>query len=137
MRVSPRCVDTASICEEAAVLLIDRGRASEAVPLLEEAASVHRTTRATAVLRRLDGLMVATGARRRRLAAAPDHGWASLTVKEHQVVDLVAAGLSNPQIAERLYVSRRTVEAHITHIFRKLGLDNRTRLAAAAVARAG
>ena len=99
--------------------------------------SVHRTTRATAVLRRLDALMVATGARRRRLAAAPDHGWASLTVKEHQVVDLVAAGLSNPQIAERLYVSRRTVEAHITHIFRKLGLDNRTRLAAAAVARAG
>jgi DNA-binding CsgD family transcriptional regulator len=137
MRVSPRCVDTASICEEAAVLLIDRGRASEAVPLLEEASAVHRTTRATAVLRRLDGLMVATGARPRRLAAAPDHGWASLTAKEHQVVDLVAAGLSNPQIAERLYVSRRTVEAHITHIFRKLGLDNRTRLAAAAVARAG
>ena len=48
------------------------------------------------------------------------------------MVDLVTEGLSNPQIGARLYVSRRTIETHVAHIFHKLDISNRAQLAAAA-----
>jgi DNA-binding NarL/FixJ family response regulator len=47
-------------------------------------------------------------------------------------VDLVVEGLTNPQIGERLYVSPRTVQTHLAHIFAKLGISTRTQLAAQA-----
>ena len=43
---------------------------------------------------------------------------------------LAAEGLSNPQIGERLYISRRTVQTHVAHIFMKLGISSRAQLAA-------
>jgi DNA-binding NarL/FixJ family response regulator len=49
---------------------------------------------------------------------------------ETDVSRLVAEGLTNPEIGARLYVSRRTVETHLSHVFRKLGLTSRTQLAA-------
>jgi DNA-binding CsgD family transcriptional regulator len=70
------------------------------------------------------------GARRR-----PAFGWSSLTPTEREVVKLVADGLSNPEIAERMFVSRRTVTTHLTNIFRKLDLSSRAELTAAAVRR--
>ena len=48
---------------------------------------------------------------------------ADLTSREREVLSLVAEGLSNTAIANRLFVVERTVEAHTTQIFRKLGLD--------------
>jgi DNA-binding NarL/FixJ family response regulator len=57
-------------------------------------------------------------------------GWESLTPTERTVGDLVAEGLSNPQIAERLYISRRTVQTHVSHIFTKLDIASRAQLAA-------
>ena len=60
----------------------------------------------------------------------PRYGWASLTPTETQVVDLVAEGLSNPQIAERLLMGRATVKTHLEHIFAKLGVASRAELAA-------
>ncbi|HET8929241.1 MAG TPA: LuxR C-terminal-related transcriptional regulator, partial [Acidimicrobiales bacterium] len=45
------------------------------------------------------------------------------------VAELVGEGLTNPQIAERLYVSRRTVQTHVSHIFTKLEINSRARLA--------
>ena len=65
----------------------------------------------------------------------PRHGWASLTPTERQVVTLVADGLSNPQIAERLYIGRTTVKTHVEHIFAKLGVRTRAELAAKAARR--
>ena len=62
----------------------------------------------------------------------PAAGWGSLTPTEQQVVDLVVAGLANPQIADRLLMSRGTVKAHLAHIFRKLSVANRAELAAEA-----
>jgi serine/threonine-protein kinase len=47
----------------------------------------------------------------------------TLSPREHEVLALVAEGLSNKAIAERLYVADRTVEAHVTQIFLKLGVD--------------
>jgi DNA-binding CsgD family transcriptional regulator len=53
-----------------------------------------------------------------------------LTPTEETVARLVAEGLSNPQIGDRLYVSRRTVQTHLTHVFGKLGVTSRSQLAA-------
>lgn len=65
----------------------------------------------------------------------PSSGWASLTPAELDVVRLTAQGLTNPQIAERLFVSRATVKAHLGHIFAKLGVATRAELAAEATRR--
>jgi predicted ATPase/DNA-binding CsgD family transcriptional regulator len=69
--------------------------------------------------------------RRRRPAA----GWPSLTPAEVAVARLVARHLSNPEIAERLFISRATVKTHLVHTFAKLNLRSRSELAAEAVKR--
>ena len=51
-----------------------------------------------------------------------------LTGRERQIAELVARGLSNREIAERLVISKRTVDAHVNHIFGKLGLSSRVQL---------
>ncbi|HTS97464.1 MAG TPA: helix-turn-helix transcriptional regulator [Streptosporangiaceae bacterium] len=70
--------------------------------------------------------------RRRR---AP-RGWAGLTPTELTVARAVSEGLSNPQIAKRMFISRRTVATHLTSIFRKPGVSSRAELAAAAARQA-
>jgi DNA-binding CsgD family transcriptional regulator len=67
----------------------------------------------------------ACGARPRRSAVT---GIESLTPAERQVADLAAAGHGNREIAQRLYVTRRTVETHLTHVFAKLGISGRPEL---------
>jgi predicted ATPase/class 3 adenylate cyclase/DNA-binding CsgD family transcriptional regulator len=58
----------------------------------------------------------------------PSSGWASLTPTELDVVKLVREGLSNKEIATRLFVSPRTVQTHLTHVYTKLGLTSRVQL---------
>jgi DNA-binding CsgD family transcriptional regulator len=59
----------------------------------------------------------------------PTSGWASLTPTERDVVRLVSEGLANNDIATRLFVSPRTVQTHLTHVYTKLGLTSRVQLA--------
>jgi DNA-binding CsgD family transcriptional regulator/tetratricopeptide (TPR) repeat protein len=58
----------------------------------------------------------------------PETLWPELTHSERAVVELVAQGLSNPEVAQRLYVSRHTVKTHLTNAMLKLGVNSRVRL---------
>jgi DNA-binding CsgD family transcriptional regulator len=60
----------------------------------------------------------------------PASGWLSLTAAEQQVADLAAAGATNPEIGGQLFMARGTVKAHLASVYRKLGVANRTALAA-------
>ena len=66
----------------------------------------------------------ARGPRRR-----PEFGWGALTPTERSVVELTVRGMSNPEIAAALFVSRGTVKTHLAHVYAKLQVANRTELA--------
>ena len=58
----------------------------------------------------------------------PSSGWESLTPAERDVIRLVCDGLANKDIATRLFVSPKTVQAHLTHVYTKLSLSSRVQL---------
>jgi DNA-binding CsgD family transcriptional regulator len=58
-----------------------------------------------------------------------DQGWESLTPTELKIVDLVKRGMSNPEIAAHLFLSRRTVQTHVSHVLAKLNLHSRIDIA--------
>jgi DNA-binding NarL/FixJ family response regulator len=134
---SPRRLELALTCEEAADAAARHGDTTGARSLLERAAEIYEGLDATRGLLRVDAVLRGLGVRRGRRGPRqrPQQGWGSLTVTERTVAELVAKGLSNPQIAERLYVSRRTVQTHVSHIFTKVGLASRAQLAATVAAR--
>jgi DNA-binding CsgD family transcriptional regulator len=73
--------------------------------------------------------VVRSALRTRAPHVAAVHGWESLTPAELQVARLIGGHLTNPQIAERLYVSLATVKTHLGHIFAKLEIGTRSELA--------
>ena len=81
------------------------------------------------------GEMIEYVSRARGERKRPSIGWASLTPTELRIVALVAAGLTNPQIAERMFIARGTVKVHLSHVFAKLGVSTRAELAAQATKR--
>ena len=72
---------------------------------------------------------VAYAQRGRGEHASATHGWASLSPAERQVAGLASQGLNNPDIARELFMSRNTVKMHLSHVYAKLGVVNRTELA--------
>ena len=78
---------------------------------------------------------VAYAARGRGERKRPSAGWESLTPTEWDVVRLVTQGLSNPEIAEKLFIARNTVKVHLSHVFSKLAVTSRAELAAEATRR--
>jgi DNA-binding CsgD family transcriptional regulator len=64
-------------------------------------------------------------------------GWPSLTERELEIASLVADGLSNPEIASRMFIARETVKTHLANIFAKLGVNRRSMLALEVAAHKG
>ena len=138
-RATTRPFDLAMVQEDAAAALARDGRLDRARDLIEEALARYdallarqRSAAARARLRAL-GLQLGSTGRRGR----PAVGWKALTNAELQVFQLVGGRLSNQEIAERLFVSRRTVETHVSHTLAKLGYTTRRELIAAAHERRG
>ncbi|MCX4544159.1 LuxR family transcriptional regulator [Streptomyces sp. NBC_01565] len=76
------------------------------------------------------GALLLTGLADLLLPPAPPPRVPGLTPREHEIAALVAEGLTTPAIAARLYLSPRTVDTHLSHIFRKTGVTTRSALAA-------
>jgi DNA-binding CsgD family transcriptional regulator/tetratricopeptide (TPR) repeat protein len=126
-----RLLEVALTCEEAAALASRQGDGDLARSLLERAGGIYERLDAGRGVVRVDAGLRELGVRRGRRGTRqrPQRGWESLTPTEHSVAGLVGEGLSNPQIAERLFVSRRTVQTHVAHIFTKLDIASRAQLA--------
>ncbi len=70
-----------------------------------------------------------SGPSRKRRARRASFGWASLSPSQLGVAELVAGGLTNQEVAARLYLSRHTIDFHLREIYSKLGIDSRVKLA--------
>lgn len=129
---APRPFELARACEEAGAAFARRTVREKAAPMLEQAISIYEHLDATWDVLRTEAALREIGVRRGRRGGRrrPRTGWASLTPTERTVAHLVAEGLSNPQVGDRLYVSRRTVQTHLAHIFAKLDISSRAQLAA-------
>ncbi|PKV90064.1 AAA family ATPase [Streptomyces sp. TLI_146] len=108
-------------------LVCDRRRAEEYIP---RALDTYRSIGAKWDLGNCHRLLRRHGITRDGKRGPIGHG-DTLTPREHQVALLAAQGLTNRAIAEDLHVSSRTVEQHVAKAIRKLGVSNRTQLAAA------
>lgn len=136
-RQSPRTLDHALGARDAALALARHGEkeaarraGATALALLDDLGASGSAARAAAGFRSAGLRFGATGGRDR-----PAVGWDSLTPAEVRVAELVAEALTNAEIARRLFVSHHTVETHVRHIYRKVGLSTRTELAIAAADR--
>jgi DNA-binding CsgD family transcriptional regulator/tetratricopeptide (TPR) repeat protein len=136
-RAGPRPLALALACEDAAVALGRAGSVLRAGPLLDDAIGRYERLQASWDVARAEARLRPLGLRlgRRGPRRRPKSGWDSLTQSELKVARLVAEGLSNPEIAERLFISRGTVHTHVSHVLAKLGLRSRVGLAAEATRR--
>ena len=112
----------------------DRGQARAA---FTRAAEVYTSLGAAADVARLQATFRAHGIRRGPHAKhrRARSGWDSLTATEIKIAAFVEEGLSNPEIAARLLLSRRTVATHVSHILKKLDVNSRTDIAREAALR--
>lgn len=126
-------------CQDAGAARAAQTRTDAARDLLGRAAVIFERLDASRDLARTEAALRRLGVRRGRRGARqrPSTGWASLTPTEHAVAAQVVEGLTNAQIGARMYLSRRTVQTHLVHIFAKLGVGTRAALAAEVARRDG
>ena len=87
-------------------------------------------------LLRADTRLRPFGVRRRAGTSRPRTGWQALTPTEAKIAELVGAGLSNPEIGSRMFLSRYTVQVHVSHILAKLQARSRVEVVRQAASRA-
>ncbi|GLY83540.1 helix-turn-helix transcriptional regulator [Actinoallomurus iriomotensis] len=135
-RAMGRPLQLAQTLEDTAVVLAERGDLRAARTAHSEATELYTGLGARWDLLRADTRLRRHGVQRRRgprRRAAT--GWEALTPAELTVARLVADGRPNPDIAASLFVSRRTVEVHVSHILSKLGVRSRVEIAREAAGR--
>jgi DNA-binding CsgD family transcriptional regulator len=133
-----RPLPRAKALESAAECLIEAEERTAARQAFEQAVEIYEFLGAEADLNRVQSEFRAYGIRRgphskHRRAVS---GWDSLTDAELKVAAFVEEGLSNPEIAARLMLSRRTVATHVSHILKKLNVTTRTDIARESALRA-
>jgi ATP/maltotriose-dependent transcriptional regulator MalT len=138
-RTAGRRLPRAQALEAAGLTHAGRGDVAAARRSFTEAFTVYTELGAEWDLARMQATFRAYGIRRgpRARHRRSQQGWDSLTPAEAKVVDLVARGMSNPEIAAHLFLSRRTVQTHVSHILTKLGLNSRIDVAREASRRGG
>jgi DNA-binding CsgD family transcriptional regulator/tetratricopeptide (TPR) repeat protein len=131
MRRCPRVVERIELLEWAACASAQLEPNGYGRELAEEVASFYASVDAHRSLARGDARFRNSGIVRGRRGprARPTVGWASLTPTEERVVRLVAQGMRNAEIADRLVISVRTVETHLSRVYAKVGLRSRVQLA--------
>ena len=124
----------AAVTEDLGAALAARGATREGVAALDRALVVFARAGATADAARVRARLRGLGVRRRLAASArPARGWAGMTDSELTVARLVAQGMTNREVAERLFVSPHTVNGHLRQVFAKLGITSRVELTRLAV----
>ncbi len=130
-RATGRILELANTLEDAAVLLAEHGDHDAARAALDDAFAHYTELRADYDLRRAAARLRPLGLHRgqRGTRRRPTTGWDALTPTELRVAEHVAEGRSNPDIAAAMYLSRRTVQTHVSHILAKLGARSRIEIA--------
>ena len=125
---SPARLEHARALTDYGAALRRANRRSEARDELERGLELARRCGAKPLAERARAELRIAGGR----TSDPDAtGVAQLTASERRVAELAAEGHSNPEIAQALFVTRKTVETHLGHVYRKLGISGRTKLASA------
>ena len=127
----PARLELARALELLGTTLLEEGKRQEGLAALGRSAELAEECRAPVMSERLRALLASSGTPIPR--PAPE-GVSEFTPSERQVARLAADGLTNRQIAENLFVSEKTVEAHLSRAYRKLGVKSRTQLAMRLVA---
>ncbi|MGN6679947.1 MAG: helix-turn-helix transcriptional regulator, partial [Streptosporangiaceae bacterium] len=127
----------AKALEAAARCLVSNGDRAPARAAFIQAVEIYTALGATADVARIQARFRPHGIRRGPHAKHRQarSGWESLTPAEIKVAQLVQDGLSNPEIAAHLFLSRRTVATHVSHILKKLNVNSRTDIAREAALR--
>jgi DNA-binding CsgD family transcriptional regulator/tetratricopeptide (TPR) repeat protein len=126
---TPRRLELASAVEDLGGTSIATDR-DAAVETLGHSLALYTEVGATWDARRVRSRLRELGVRRRLDTAEPEtEGWGALTASELSVARLVAEGLTNREVAERLFVSPHTVNSHLRHVFTKVGINSRVELA--------
>ena len=122
---------SAQALEAAAGHFVDTGDRAQARDAFTRAVEVYTSLEAAADVARLQATFRAHGIRRGPHAKhrRARSGWDSLTATEIKIATFVEEGLSNPEIAAKLLLSRRTVATHVSHILKKLDVHSRTDIA--------
>jgi DNA-binding CsgD family transcriptional regulator len=122
-----RIVPAAGACGEAAIAYARNGDLASARRCYARANDLYQALGADFDQRRLAETLRPYGVRR-NVIRRPDHGWEALTDTERRIAALVADGMSNPEIADSLFLSRRTVSTHVSHILAKLEARRRLQI---------
>jgi DNA-binding CsgD family transcriptional regulator len=125
---SPARLEHAKARTELGAALRRANRRAEAREHLRQGLELATICGAGSLAARAESELLATGARPRRIALS---GVASLTPSERRVAEMAAEGPTNREIAQALFVTQRTVEVHLTSIYRKLRINSRSQLAEA------
>jgi DNA-binding CsgD family transcriptional regulator len=119
----------ASALEDLGAITVKNGDTQHAVDAFTRALELYAHAGAAWDAGRVRGRLRALGVHRRLVSARrPGRGWAAMTDSELAVARLVAQGLSNREVAERLFVSPHTVSGHLRHVFTKLDVNSRAEL---------